>query len=136
MSWSICQQALNLHLMSFPGIDPQMVALPNVIFPGTGVTITDKIHYRVGLIPSDSWAPYGTGTMRRFKGIYQVSVYAPFNKGDGALLATVDALCAHFDRLNLTRNGITLSTETPVPSPALIDGQWIYTPISVRFYTR
>ena len=136
MSWSTCQQALNLHLMALADLNPQMVALPNVVFPGPGVTLDDKIHYRVDLLPSDSWAPYGTGTLRRFKGIYQVSVYAPAGKGDGAFLAAVDALCAHFDRLNLSRNAITLSTETPIPGPALIDGQWIYTPVSVHFYTR
>jgi len=136
MSWAICQQAMDLHMSSLAGLDLTLVAWVNAVFPASGVVLDNKVHYRIALLPADSWAPYGTGTTRRFKGLYQVSVFAPIGKGSGVLTAAVDAVCAHFDRLNLTRGGITLSTEVPVPGPSLIDGQWVYTPITIPFYTR
>jgi Bacteriophage related domain of unknown function len=132
MSWALCQQALDLRMTALPALDPALVAWPNLAFDPP----VSKLHYRIHFIPAVSWAPYGTGTTRRFKGIYQVSVYAPIDKGSAALIAAVDAVCAHFDRLNLTRGAVSLSTEVPTPGPALIDGAYAHVPVSVPFYTR
>lgn len=129
MSWAICSQALEVHLAAMPG-------LPPTAWPNTPFTATTALHLRVSMLPSDSWAPYGSYALRRFKGIYQISVYAPAGAGTAALLAMVDQVCARFDRQTISRGGQTIATGTPVPAPPIQEDAWIHVPVSIPFETR
>lgn len=131
MTWSACQGLLDTRMNALPGLDASRVAWPNLDFTAP----TEGIHYRVSFLPNRGWAPYGTGTYRRFAGNYQVSIFAPVGSGDAALRAAVDAVCSHFDRLTLT-GAVNITTGTPVPAGQLLDGSFVHVPVTVPFETR
>ena len=131
MTWAACQGLLDTRMNALPWLDPARVAWPNEGFDAP----TDGVHYRVAFLPNRGWAPYGSGTYRRFAGNYQVSIYVPANTGTAELRAAVDAVCSHFDRLTLS-GAVTLTTGTPVPAGQLLDGSFVHVPVTVPFETR
>lgn len=84
--------------------------------PAEGAT-----HLRASLLPADTDSQDLAGAHRVFRGVFQVSVYAPINTGPGAATGIADELAALFVyNARLTSGAITVQQVTPASiAPAL-----------------
>ncbi|KGQ19932.1 Phage protein [Lysobacter dokdonensis DS-58] len=107
------------------------VAFENVPFnPANGST-----YLRAFLLPAATTSPDLAGALTTYRGVFQVSVCAPINKGAGAALGIADELAALFVvNARLTASGFTVQQITPCSvAPALQDDTHYIVPVSFEY---
>jgi len=107
------------------------VAYENVPFdPVTGAT-----YLKAFLLPANTVSGDLAGALTTYRGVFQVSVCAPINKGAGAALGIADELAALFVvNARLTASGLTVQQITPCSvAPALQDDTNYIVPVSFQF---
>lgn len=121
--------AFTARLLTLPSLPP--VAWENVPYtPITGTT-----YLIPALLPGEpQQAEIGLNGANQHVGIYQVSVCAPVGGGVGASGALRDSIVDWFKRgTTMIANGVTVTVTKAYPGPALTDGGWIQTPITIRY---
>lgn len=107
------------------------VAYENVPFtPASGET-----YLKAYLLPAKTDAPDLAGTVTTYRGVFQVSVVVPINKGAGAALGIADELVALFVvNARLTASGFTAQQISPCSvAPALQDETNYTVPVSFQY---
>ena len=124
MTWLAARAALDSRMASLPGLqtgsvvwDGEQRDQPQGFVPW----------YRIDFIPATN-EPELQGANHE-RGIYQVTVCATSGEGLGALLGYVDALIAHFARVNVSG----VSCGVPTPGPILREPEWLRQPVSIPF---
>lgn len=121
------QAALDARLETLTG--SYDIAWPNVPYePVSGTT-----YLRPTFLPAETiQASMGDSGKDLTVGLYQVDVFSDAGSGRSSI---PDAIANHFKRgTNLTYNGITLRVQSVSILPAVIDGSWQQTPVSISFY--
>lgn len=132
MTWTLCRAAGEIHLKGLPGLDQAKLSIPGIKF---GKPNPPSTWFKYSFIPTDSWRPLGDSAKRRYKGIYQVTVFTPPGMGQAALTMAVDSVVAHFDQKRLALGGVLIDTKDPVPGPFGTETDWESTPITIPFET-
>jgi hypothetical protein len=107
------------------------VSYENVPYtPTTGATFL-----RAYVLPATTDAPDLAGTLRTYRGVFQISVTCPINTGAGAALGIADELAALFVvNARLTSGAITVQQITPCSiAPALQDETHYIVPVSFQY---
>lgn len=118
------QAALDTRLNSLGDGTP--IAWPNVDYtPEAGTTF-----YRPNFIPGDTvQASLGANGKDYMVGIYQVDIVTPRGSGRSG---KVDTIADHFSRGSvLSYNGSKLTVRSVSIGPAINDGAWLFTPVSI-----
>ena len=78
----------------------------------------------------------GASAMNRWNGTYQLSIWYPVGGGMQPSLSQTDAVIALFKRGTslATADGLTVVFETPTPSPAIQDQNWLHTPVMIPWF--
>lgn len=78
----------------------------------------------------------GVNTVNEWSGKYQVSVWYPVGAGMQAVLTKVDELLAQFSRGTsvVTTDGLTVTFNTPTPTPAIQEGNWVHVPVILPWF--
>ena len=132
MSLNLCRAAGEIHTKALPGLDLAKLALPGITFNKPN---PPAVYYRFDFLPAGSWRAHGDTGQRRFKGLFQVTVFAPAGKGQAALTLASDAVISHFGNQRLVQGAVTLDTGDPMPGPPNTETDWISLPISIPFET-
>lgn len=98
--------------------------------PAEGAT-----HLRASLLPADTDSQDLAGAHRVFRGVFQVSVYAPINTGPGAATGIADELAALFVyNARLTSGSVTVQQISPASiAPALQFDSYYVLPVSFGY---
>lgn len=107
------------------------VSYENVPYtPTTGST-----YLKCFLLPATTTSEDLAGALTTYRGVFQVSVCAPINKGAGAALGIADELAALFVvNARLTATGFTVQQITPCSvAPALQDDTHYIVPVSFTY---
>lgn len=107
------------------------VAYENVPFTPT----SGETYLKAYLLPATTAAPDLAGTVTTYRGVFQVSVVVPINKGAGAALGIADELAALFVvNARLTASGFTVQQIAPCSvAPALQDDTNYIVPVSFQY---
>ena len=119
------QAALDTKLATITGTS---VAFPNVPYkPQAGTT-----YLRASFLPAETvQASMGANGKDETNGIYQIDVVVPRGTGRPQLIDTVADL---FKRGTvLSYNSISVRVRSVSMSPAILDEEWYFVPISVNF---
>lgn len=119
------QAALDTKLATITGTS---VAFPNVPYkPQAGTT-----YLRASFLPAETvQASMGANGKDETNGIYQIDVVVPRGTGRPQLIDTVADL---FKRGTvLSYNSISVRVRSVSMSPAILDDEWYFVPISVNF---
>ena len=114
---------LNTRLAQLPDLPP--VAWPNVPFtPATGA-----LWIRADILPADAQLETLQYSEEHI-GVYQVSVFAPLDKGTGAAMNQADAIADHFAaQRDLSGLRIrSISVGQPIPEES-----WLNVPVSIEY---
>lgn len=133
MSQKLCRQAYEGRLGTWAAArSPALrVRYENVPFtPATGET-----YLHATQLPADTESDDLAGAHRAYRGVFQVSVYAPINTGSGAAAAIADELAALFvHNARLTSGAITVQQTTPASvAPALQFDSYYAVPVSLTY---
>ena len=83
-------------------------------------------------------AGFGADAVIQWQGNYQISVWYPVGHGIDPLLSQVDILLALFKRgttvITADASPITVSFETPSPTPAIQDNNWLQMPMLIPWF--
>lgn len=133
MSQKLCRQAYEARLKTWA--DARSPAL-RVAFENAAFTpIADETYLKASLLPARTDSEDLAGEHRAYRGVFQVSVYAPINKGPGAAESVADELAALFVlNARLTAGAITVQQITPASvAPALqFDSNYVV-PVSFEY---
>jgi hypothetical protein len=119
------QAALDTKLATITGTS---IAFPNVPYkPQAGTT-----YLRASFLPAETvQASMGANGKDETNGIYQIDVVVPRGTGRPQLIDTVADL---FKRGTvLSYNSISVRVRSVSMSPAILDEEWYFVPISVNF---
>lgn len=132
MSLNLCRAAGEIRMKALPGLDLTKLSLPDIAFTKPN---PPALWYRFSFLPAASWRAHGDAGQRRFRGLFQVTVFAPAGKGQAALTLATDAVISHFGNQRLTQGVVTLDTGDPMPGPPNTETDWTSLPISIPFET-
>lgn len=92
------------------------------------------LYLRAFLLPADTDAPDLAGELRVYRGLFQINVVAPLNKGAGEAMGVADELAALFVVNARLTNTITVQQVTPCRiAPALQDATRYVLPVSFAY---
>jgi uncharacterized protein DUF4128 len=97
--------------------------------------VTGTAYLKAILLPADTSSEDLAGTLRTYRGVFQVSVVAPINTGPGAAESIADELVALFvHNARLTATGFTVQQITPATqAAALQDASSYIVPVSFEY---
>ena len=82
--------------------------------------------------------PMGVGSdaVNQWSGNYQISAWYAVGHGMAPILAKVDEILTLFKRGTslTTTDGLTITFETPSPTPAIQDSKWLHMPILIKWF--
>lgn len=128
MTTQTIYNALRAHLNDMTG-------LPPVAYENQGYTpVVDTLFLRENLLPADtSPLTLRDGDSQQYGGIYQVTVFAPADKGAHTGKAMAEAVALHFKRgtvIGTAGQGRVLSVSI---GPSLNEGGWYQIPVSITY---
>jgi hypothetical protein len=120
--------AFGKHLKTVTDID--------IVWENTEYTPTiGKSFLRTWCIPLPTQnSSLGPNGFSEYNGIFQIDCWYPIGSGWGSARAKVDTICSLFKRGTIiTYNNIEVRIWRSYPEPAVIEGNWYRTPISVHY---
>lgn len=112
MSNRKCRQAIETAINTWNSAKakPYPIAWENAPF-----TPPEAVYLRCHMLPAQTDSNDLKGDHRCYRGVYQISIYAPINQGSGGAEAIADELAALFpNNKRLTAGGLSLQTVSPV----------------------
>ena len=122
--------ALDSRLSSLAGGSP--IAWSNTVYK----PIKGTLYLKVDNLPSAvEQAGLGNNGLDEYRGIYQVTVFAPAGQGRGIADAKADAIADHFKRGTvLVYNGLSVRLGNVSRNAGFIDGDRFVVAVSVNYY--
>lgn len=134
---AIISEALNYRLSTLVLNPVRRVAWPDESF----APIVGEIYFEPSYIPNRTDFGEVGGTLRRHRGLYQVDVKGPEDKGPVPQLEIADLIIEHFVSQIIVRNGASIrigsfdgSSAVPYPAPELIVNGWRTIPITIPWW--
>lgn len=129
-------EALKAHVQSMvlsPVIPASRVFLPDMAFTSPGATVS---YFKVEHIPNRTLRPLIDATAH-YRGILQVSLYAPLGMGLTPSLEIAGDIADHFPAdLRLVHSGIGIRiVKHPDVGPAIREATHLHIPVSIDFET-
>jgi hypothetical protein len=91
-------------------------------------------YLKASLLPATTTSDDLAGTLRTYRGVFQVSVVSPINVGPGAAYGIADELAALFVMNARLTNTVTVQQVTPCSiAPALQDATSYIVPVSFQY---
>lgn len=122
-------RALTDHLDAFATAQSLAIA-----YPGTAYEPTGAAYLRPWFMPATT-NPFDLSDTNEYRGVFQVSVFAPEGGGVVSAMETASALAAHYQRgTTLEHEGLSFRIIAP-PSigPAIQEPGWLSLPVSVSY---
>lgn len=119
MSNKLCRQAIETRLNTWNAgrAKPYAIAWENAPFSPPSET-----YLRCHMLPAQTDSKDLAGNHRCYRGVYQISIYAPINQGSGGAEAIADGLAALFpNNLRLSAGGLSLQVISPVSAKSAQD---------------
>ena len=124
MSFKNIQIALDTALNSVPSV-------PTIAWPNTLFTPTLGTPFVVpNLLPSANTVSTSVET---YKGIYQIDINVPINKGTSQIYAIADAIKTYFQAKSLVANGQTTLIQAVSLGPIQRDNAWYSTNVDINY---
>lgn len=94
-----------------------------------------EVFLRAFVLPASTTSETLDGAHRAFRGVFQVSIVAPVNRGPGVAAGIADEIAALFpNNLRIAGAGVTVHVTAPASvAPALIDESLYTVPVSIPY---
>lgn len=133
MSQKKCRAAFEGRLATWAAARTPALRICNQNVPFTPTS--GETYLKAFLLPADTTSNDLAGDHTAYRGVFQISIVAPINKGSGVAEGIAEELEAQFyTNLQLSVSGLTVQQTTPARvAPALQDEQNYTVPVSFSY---